>query len=293
MAKVVGYQCDYPGCQKLSLDAMHQVDWMKFHPTKDGFIKEEIMLCDHHYRKYTQIFHKKEKKGEEIPRETNEELRKSVEDPVPVKTKAKQKGVYYNTHSFQITKNQKTLPESYHVYIVPLEIKMDCPAVEIAVVFEIQYPGMPKKTVCFVPNKKRKTVTYQTEQGYGLTVRGKWNADGEFCSIIYVASTVSREESYRLVQETKKSFAPEVYDSEYDSQHYIHEVKDSNLKLWAYPISQKNDVNGYTKMIVVVQTPFQKDVLLGDYDTVTMNYDDHQYVMQGSWIENEFHFNID
>lgn len=322
------YQCDLKGCENTSFNPMPEIVLVAYDEKADDFLEKKYMVCKKHQEKYLNAMNKikgkksaNTKKNPEIM-EKDRNLMKVQKDlnscdnrgniknkeknkcsinenkgKISLSSEIKERSPFYNHHQFKISKNDSILSEKYDVYIFPLEILEDSHGVEIGVLIEIKDQMMDSAAQINLVSekKKRKTVQYDNEEiGYSLTCRGMWE-HGKFKSIIYVKSLkIDRQDKYSLESQNIRQYGPKIYHKDYYEQHYLYQEDNDELKLNIVPLKQNNYITQQTKILVVVETKYQRRILSSDQQgIVIMNYDDKKYKIVGSWQNEDFIISVD
>lgn len=195
---------------------------------------------------------------------------------------------FYNVHEFYLSKNGKQLPGKYQITIAPLKVENTVNGIEIAVLIE---KGDEKEALSSTL-EERKTVQYFDEiNQISITCRGLWE-NGLFRSRIYITSMEGRSVKVDKVDEKIKSYHPEEYNEAYYQSHYQISTENDRLKLYLIPIMQKNYLNQCTKLLVVIETEYQRNALTDEDGIVTFSHNEKRYRISGSWQNKEFYGDI-
>lgn len=208
---------------------------------------------------------------------------------ITLNSETQKKSPFYNMHTFKVSKNGNFYPERFRLYIVPLKICENRRGVDIAAMLEISLGSVIKKQICLVSDKKaRLSVQFDdSERGFTIVIRGKWS-EKRFITDLYIRKLTQNEDVFAAEDHEVKHYYPDHYNANDYIRNFKYAVKDEDLLLSVYPISQTNNPMGYVKMIAVSETKYQRAVLTDTNGIIDMIFKDKKYALFGSWQENRF-----
>lgn len=208
---------------------------------------------------------------------------------ITLNSETQRKSPFYNMHTFKIAKNGNFFPEKFRLYIIPLKICENRRGIDIAAMLEISLGSVIKKQVCLVSDKKaRLSVQFDdSERGFTIVIRGKWS-EKRFITDLYIRKLTQNEDLFTAEDHEVKHYHPDQYNAKDYVRNFKYEVKDEDLLLSVYPISQTNNPMGYVKMLAVSETKYQRAVLTDTNGIIDMTFKGKKYALFGSWQNNRF-----